>query len=620
MTSCIIYSKNPPLYKSNLEENTPEFNLNALNKLIKGEKEIEFVNSKTEKAKKLKNDYVLIIEDDFDTIAKLIKYSCDSGEVANTLICTDADSAHSFLKDTPKEPDLITLDFQLRNDDQFIEETTKLYQEIKLNWKNVPVVGITNFETKSNRKGITELIKLINGFSDSVYDKPFIWNALPTILRDKIRITHLNRDIKKIKLESEKKEQLIETLEAKSNADYAQLYFNRKIEVTKIEAIKPAEIYRKYNLVSSNSFVVKCLLFKALANAATDDPVIISGSSGSGKDIIPKVIHDNSSRKHKKYEVYDCTKADGADTNIVLTALFGALKGSATGVDAQLGVLKRNNEGTIFLDELHHLPMDIQKMLLRVIQNKEITPLGGKPEAIDIRIIAGTNQDINQLVSDGKFHSDLFSRLCRDIINVPTLAQRGKEEITLIAKSYLQKYCESNHIDHKNFTEKAIQKLTDYSYPSFHIRELEGVVANAAKYVSGKTIDEDDIVFELPEFTSTTNSKRYTKNETSSSNNHDALKAYSRNKSKEWLRCIITAIGELKGKENITSREIITVFVSPSGGSYGSDASFSPAIKEHIENFLFLLDTDEFIKQKEEALKLKVIRWAYEKQISKRSK
>lgn len=612
MTSCIIYSKNPPLYKSNLEENTPEFNLNALNKLIKGEKEIEFVNSKTEKAKKLKNDYVFIIEDDFDTIAKLIKYSCDSGEVANTIICTDADSAHSFLKDTQKEPDLITLDFQLRNDDQFIEETTKLYQEIKLNWKDVPVVGITNFETKSNRKGITELIKLINGFSDSVYDKPFIWNALPTILRDKIRITHLNRDIKKIKLESEKKEQLIENLEAKSNADYAQLYFNRKIEITKIEAITPADIYRKYNLVSSNSFVVKCLLFKALANAKTDDPLIVAGAIGSGKNEIPKIIHDNSSRKHSKYEVYDCTKADASDPKIIVTELFGAVKGFIQGTDAQPGVLKRNNNGTIFLDELHHLSLDVQKMFLRVIENKEITPLGGKPETIDVRIIAGTNQNINQLISDGKFHSDLYSRLCKDIINVPTLAQRGKDEIILIAKSYLQKYCEKNKIENKSFSSEAIQKLSEYAYPHYNIRELEGVIANAVKYVSANIISDADIVFDLPEFTSSSQIPDQKKVEPKGTTTDNALKSYEMSKSGKWLLCVINAIKSVDAAEKISSRSVIKVFVSPSGGNYTSEQSFSQAINEHIENFLFLLETPEFQEHKAIAMKLLVIRKAYQ--------
>jgi DNA-binding NtrC family response regulator len=620
MTNCIIYSKNPPLYKSNLEENTVEFNLNALNKLIKGEKEIEFISSKTETVKNPKNDYVLIIEDDFNTIAKLIKYSFDSGEIANTIICTDASSTSTFIQSISKEPDLITLDFQLRNDDQFIEETTKLYQEIKLKWKDVPVVGITNFETKSNRKGITELIKLINGFSDSVYDKPFIWNALPTIFRDKIRITHLNRNIKAIKLESEKKEQIIENLEAKSNSDYAQLYFNRKIELKKIEEIKPTDIYRKYNLVSSNSFPVKCLLFKAITNSATDDPVIVAGQIGSGKDIVPKIIHDNSKRKYKPYEVYDCTKADGADTNVVITSLFGAVKGFIHGTDTQPGVLKRNNEGTVFLDELHHLPLDVQKMLLRVLQNKEITPLGGVPEKIDVRIIAGTNQDINRLVSEEKFHSDLYSRLCRDIINVPTLAQRGKDEIIIIAKSFLQKYCERNSITHKGFSMEAINKLSEYTYPNFNIRELEGVIANAAIYVSGNIINEDDIVFDLPEFSTSNPSPKDQRNETTNFASNDALKSFQMNKSKQWLSCIIRAIDQLGDKPDISSREIIKVFVSPSNGTYSRDASFSPAINDHIENFLSLLETSEFHDHKETVLKLNVVRWAYEKKLKNSKK
>jgi DNA-binding NtrC family response regulator len=281
-------------------------------------------------------------------------------------------------------------------------------------------------------------------------------------------------------------------------------------------------------------------------------------------------------------------------------------------VDPQQGVLKRNEGGTVFLDELHHLPKDIQIMLLRVIQNKEITPLGGAPEKIDVRIIAGTNKDINQLVINGQFHSDLYSRLCRDIINVPPLAQRGKQEIILIAKSYLQKYCEQNGINYTKLSEEALKKLSDYSYSNFHIRELEGVVGNAAKYVTDETINEPDIVFDLPEFTTS----EVMSHETKSSSNNNALKSFQMNKSKQWLWCIIKAIEKFQDKSKISSKEIITVFQSPSNGTYGSDASFSPALKEHIENILLLIETTEFEEHKENVLKLSVIRWAYQKKLN----
>lgn len=616
MKSCLIYSTKPLLVESNLSENKPPDDLESLKQLFSNNS-IQFIDSRSSKIIEPKDDYIIIVEDDYNDIGKFLKNSSECEEISSIIVCTDAYSLQKLLELFNREPDLLTLDFQLRDDGDFIEETSQLYSRVKQKWNKVPVIGITNYESQTHRDGIAQLIKIINQKWDSVYDKRIVWTSLPTILRDKIRISRLNRDIEKIKIEIDKKEQIIGDLEVKSKADYAQLYFNRTINIQSIEAVKPAEIYLKYNLVSGNSFTVKCLLFKALANARTDDPLIIAGPSGSGKDIIPKIIHDNSKRKtSNKYEVYDCTKADGADSNVVITTLFGAKKGTVTGVDPQQGVLKRNEGGTVFLDELHHLPKDIQIMLLRVIQNKEITPLGGAPEKINIRIIAGTNKDINQLVIDGQFHSDLYSRLCRDIINVPTLAQRGKQEIILIAKSYLEKYCEQNGIRNKRLSEEAIKKLSEYSYSNFHIRELEGVVGNAVKYVTADNITADDIVFDLPEFTTS----EVKSQDLVSPLNKIAIQPFQMNRSKQWLWCIIRAIEKIKGKSNISSRDLIKVFVSPSNGTYGSDASFSPALKEHIDNILLLLETTEFEEHKENIMKLSVIRWAYQKKTQREQK
>jgi DNA-binding NtrC family response regulator len=612
MKSCLIFSKKPAFYESNLSENESQYGLKGLEQLFSNNS-IQFVDSKSAKIIEPKDEYIIIVDDDYEDIGKLLKNSSECGEISSIIVCTDAYSLQMLLELFKREPDLLTLDFQLRDDGDFIEETSQLYSRVKQKWNKVPVIGITNYESQTHRDGIAQLIKIINQKWDSVYDKRIVWTSLPTILRDKIRISRLNRDIEKIKIEVNRKEQIIEDLEAKKNADYAQLYFNRSINIQSIEAVNPAEIYRKYNKVSGSSFAVKCLLFKAIANARTDDPLIVAGPSGSGKDIIPRIIHDNSSRKHsKKYEVYDCTKANGADPKVIITELFGAVKGFIHGTDAQPGVFKRNNGGTVFIDELHHLPLEVQSMLLRVLQNKEITPLGGIPEKIDVRIIAGTNKDINQLVSEGKFHSDLYSRLCRDIINVPTLAQRGKQEIIQIAKFYLQKYCDQNKIKNKTFSEEAIRKLSEYSYSNFHIRELEGVVGNAAKFVTADNITENDIVFDLPEFITS----EVMSQDLVSPLNKNAIQSFQMNRSKEWLWCIIRAIEKIKGKSNISSRDLIKVFVSPSNGTYSSDASFSPALKEHIDNILLLLENTEFEEHKENIMKLSVIRWAYQKKIN----
>ncbi|RME02676.1 MAG: diguanylate cyclase [Planctomycetota bacterium] len=222
----------------------------------------------------------------------------------------------------------------------------------------------------------------------------------------------------------------------------------------------------------------------------TSHPVLIQGESGTGKELIARAIHYNGSRKKKPFVAENCA----AITDTLLEAeLFGYVKGAFTGANQnKKGIFEIANGGTLFLDEVGDMSLGMQKKLLRVLQEGEIRPVGGKNViSVDVRIISASNKDLKEMVQRGEFREDLYYRLNVILLKLPPLRAR-REDIPLLAEYFLKKTAQEQNLPPKNLSPKALQLLLDYSWPG-NIRELQNEIARAFVLAEGKnTITPDD--------------------------------------------------------------------------------------------------------------------------------
>lgn len=206
-----------------------------------------------------------------------------------------------------------------------------------------------------------------------------------------------------------------------------------------------------------------------------DDFALVMGASGTGKENIAKQLHFHKHQTFRKFYSYNCANVNG---DIMKDDFFGHVKGAYTGADSNReGLFAQANGGTLFLDEIHDMPMQIQGLLLRVLNDKIFVPQGtNKPEHTSFGIVAATNKDLGKLVAEGKFRADLFSRLAHVVLQIPPLRER-KEDIELIAKSYWTSQTHYNS-DLPGLDDKDIKLLKDYDYPG-NVRELQNMLNRA---------------------------------------------------------------------------------------------------------------------------------------------
>ncbi|MDL0089897.1 sigma-54-dependent transcriptional regulator [Campylobacter gastrosuis] len=228
----------------------------------------------------------------------------------------------------------------------------------------------------------------------------------------------------------------------------------------------------------------------ALKAAVTDASVMIMGESGVGKEVFANFIHKNSKRKDKPFIAINMA---AIPENLIESELFGFEKGAFTDATTQkAGLFELANGGTLFLDEIGEMPINLQPKLLRAIQEREISRLGGtKPIKIDVRILCATNANLDELIKNAKFREDLFYRLNTIPLLIPPLRER-KDEIEAIANAVLKKVCDEYELGEKSFSDEAISELLGYSYPG-NIRELISITQRAAILSEGAKITADDL-------------------------------------------------------------------------------------------------------------------------------
>lgn len=235
------------------------------------------------------------------------------------------------------------------------------------------------------------------------------------------------------------------------------------------------ELTKKYefeNLVGESEPIKNtCELIKRVA--PTDATVLIHGESGTGKELVARAIHRHSHRKDKNFVVVDCA---ALATSVIESELFGYVKGAFTGAtEAKQGLLEVAEGGTIFLDEIANIHLDIQAKLLRVLQEQEFKRVGeAKSRKMNIRFIAATNRDLEKLMKEKLFREDLFYRLDVFRISLPPLRER-KEDIPLLANYFLNLFTKSMHKEVKGFSTEALFLLKEYNWPG-NVRELRNLV------------------------------------------------------------------------------------------------------------------------------------------------
>ena len=230
-------------------------------------------------------------------------------------------------------------------------------------------------------------------------------------------------------------------------------------------------IKQRYNIVG-NCDALNHVLDVALQVAPTDLSVLIVGESGVGKEIIPRVIHDNSPRRREKYFAINC---GSIPEGTIDSELFGHVKGSFTGaINDSPGYFGVANKGTLFLDEVGELPLATQARLLRVLETGEYIPVGAtEVRKTDVRIVAATNLNIRKAISEGRFREDLYYRLNSIPIQMPPLRERG-EDIILLFRLFAMQMAEKYKMDRIVLDEGARQLLMKYKWPG-NVRQLKNI-------------------------------------------------------------------------------------------------------------------------------------------------
>jgi len=230
--------------------------------------------------------------------------------------------------------------------------------------------------------------------------------------------------------------------------------------------------------------------------APTSSSVLITGESGTGKELVARAIHNNSPRKEEPFVAIDC---NSLPENLLESELFGHVKGSFTGAtQSKPGLFSVASGGSLFLDEIANLSMATQAKLLRVLQQREVTPIGGtKTTPIDIRLIAATNRSLDKLVDAGTFRDDLYFRLNIIPIGLPPLRERSGD-IPLLIGYFLKKFSEEVGREIKGLSADAHLALRDYPFPG-NVRELENIIERAVVLTQGNTIQRDNLELPTPD-------------------------------------------------------------------------------------------------------------------------
>lgn len=384
----------------------------------------------------------ILVVDDEEGIRTQLKWAL--AKDYDVLLAENVDSAKKIM--AQRNPDLIILDISLTTDMGAGVEGIQLLQDVLSFDNTTKVIMITGNDTRENARKCVAL-----GAYD-FYSKPI--------------------DVEEVKI-SIKRALHIQSLERE----------NRRL----LEILERNHEFR--GIISSCSQMDE-VLSVVRRISPTDATVLIQGESGTGKELIAKAIHYNSTRKEKPFMPVNCS---AIPENLLESELFGHEKGAFTDAYAQRkGKLELAQNGTVFLDEIAEMPLQLQVKILRFLQEHEIERLGGTGRiGLDIRILAATNRDIKKEVEDKRFREDLYYRLNVISIYLPPLRERG-EDVVLLANAFLNRFKQEMQIDVNGFSEDALTAIRGYIWPG-NVRELENKVRRAVIMANGAYIRPEDM-------------------------------------------------------------------------------------------------------------------------------
>jgi two-component system NtrC family response regulator len=386
---------------------------------------------------------ILVVEDNKETGEILTETLSQKGY--NTFYQEDGEGAFAFFNNNPI--DLILLDYKLPG-----ISGEEFFQKVKQINPTIPVIFMTAFSS------VEKAVKLLKMGAYSYLTKP-------------IELDELNHNI------SNALEKVI------------LLEKNRQLQ----DKLKNQFSFKNFIFSSEKMQEILDLVLRA---ADSDASILITGESGTGKEVIANIIHQHSRRKEQ--ELIEVNLAALPET-LIEAELFGALKGAYTGsIQTRVGKFEKADKGTIFLDEIGELSLNLQVKLLRVLQEREVTKIGSNdPVKVDIRLISSTNQDLQKLIKEGKFREDLFFRLNVINIKLPPLRER-KEDIPLLVDLFIKQFQKRENKEIKTISKDALNTLIKYHYPG-NIRELENIIERAVVLAQGEVLSEEDLPVFLKE-------------------------------------------------------------------------------------------------------------------------
>ncbi|MBE0599601.1 MAG: sigma-54-dependent Fis family transcriptional regulator [Desulfuromonadales bacterium] len=375
---------------------------------------------------------VLIIDDDV-SLRRVIEFSlCQAGY--RVLSAADGEEGVSLFQ--RKTPDVVITDLQMSG-----MSGLEVVERVKSGSQRTQVIVITAFGTVENA---VEAMKM--GAYDFI-TKPFS--------RDHLRLV----------------------------VEKALAFQGLEEENTRLRERLAEQSLSSFIAVAEKTRAVVALVRRVAASEAT---VLILGESGTGKEMIARAIHEQSERHSRAFVPVNCAAIPG---ELLESELFGHSRGSFTGaMRDRKGKFELADGGTIFLDEVGELPLELQPKLLRVLQEMEIEPVGGHPCKVDVRVVAATNRDLEELMAQGKFREDLFYRLAVIPVVIPPLRLR-REDIPPLIAHFLKKHGNGQSVE---ISQKAMDRLIAYDWPG-NIRELENLIERSLILSLSSTIEEHEL-------------------------------------------------------------------------------------------------------------------------------
>lgn len=258
---------------------------------------------------------------------------------------------------------------------------------------------------------------------------------------------------------------------------------------------KPLAKFNFLDIIGQNKEMLK-LKSLGLKAAMSDSPVMVAGSTGTGKELFVQSIHNSSNRKHKPFIAQNCA---ALPSNLLESILFGSVKGSFTGAENRPGLFELANGGTLFLDEINSMPLELQTKLLRVLQDGRVRRVGSSNTVdVDVRVISAINTEISEVVENKQLRQDLFFRLNVITLVIPDLCKR-KEDIPILVEHFIKKYNDKCSKFFSGISKEVMDIFMEYSWPG-NVRELEHAIESAVSLYDGEFIREEHLPFQFKNY------------------------------------------------------------------------------------------------------------------------